>query len=131
MAEANPSLNSKNRNLQNSIEILENNARHIKQEINDIVDSLIASIDNQRKELLNEVDSEFHKAREPLKYFENKNAARVKAREQLIKDLEGNHALLSRLTSEIDEELGKIEVVLPSLKIQWNSKFIRFCEDFG
>ena len=70
MAEANPSLNSKNRNLQNSIEILENNARQLKQEINDRVDSLIASIDSQRKELLNQIDIELKIARESLKNYE-------------------------------------------------------------
>ena len=131
MAEANPSLNSNdNRNLRNQIEILENNAGHLKREINDIVDSLIASINSQRIELLNEVDSEFHKAREPLKNFENKNAARVEARERLTKQLKGDHELLFRLTSEIDEELDKVGVDLPNFKIQWNRIFIRFCEDF-
>ena len=65
-----------------------------------------------------------------MKNFENKNAARVEARERLAKQLKGDHELLSRLTSEIDEELDKVGVDLPNFKIQWNRIFIGFCEDF-
>ena len=130
MAEANLSLNSNYRNLRNPVERLENNAGHLKQEINDKVDLLIASINSQRRKLLDQVDIELNKAREPLKNFENKNTARIQLKERLTKELEGDLALLSRLISEIDEELGKIELNLPNFKIHWNSNFFRFCEDF-
>ena len=129
MAEANP-YSEGNRKLRSSIERLENNARHLKQEINDRVDLLIGSIHSQRKKLLNQVDIELSKAREPWKNFENKNADRMQLKEKLTKELEGDFTLLSKLTNKIDEELNKMEAELPNFRIQWNSKFIRFCEDF-
>ena len=49
--------------------------------------------------------------------------------QRLTKELEGDFTLLSRLISEIDEELNKMDVDLPNFRIQWNSEFIRFCED--
>ena len=129
MAEANPSLNKNYRLLQNPIEMLESNAAILKEKINAKVDSLITSINSQRKKLLDQVDSELQRAREPLKNFENKNAARMQLKERLTKELEEDLALLSRLISEIDEELNKMDVDLPNFKIHWNPKFIRFCED--
>ena len=129
MAEANP-YSEGNRKLRSSIERLENNAENLKQEINDKVDLLIGSINSQRKKLLSQVHSELSKAREPLKNFENKNTARIQLKERLEKELEGDLTLLSSLISEIDEELNKMEADLPNFRIQWNSKFIRFCEDF-
>ena len=128
MAEANLSSNAYNMKLRNSIERLENNAENLKQEINDKVDLLIASINSQRKKLLDQVDIELDKAREPLKN-ENKNAARMELKERLTKELEGDLALLSRLTSEIDEELTKMDVDLPNFRIQWNPNVLRICED--
>ena len=129
MAEANPSSDGNHRKLRNSIEILENNAEHLKQEINAKLDSLIESINSQRKKLLDQVNRELHEAIEPLKNFENKNAARMDAKERLAKELEGDLALLSRLTSEIDEELCKMEVDLPNFRIQWNPLFFGSSED--
>ena len=129
MADVNLSSDGNNRKLRNSIERLENNARHLKQEINDKVDLLIASINSQRKKLLDQVDSELNEAREPLKNFENKNTARMELKERLAKELEGDLALLSRLTSEIDEELNKMGMDLPNFRIQWNPNVLRLCED--
>ena len=116
-------------NLGNSIEILENNAERVKCEVNEKIDSLIESINTQRRQILNEIDSELNDARKPLKKYDNMTAARMEAKKRLAKDLEGDDVLISKLSFNIDEELNKTSVEMPTIMIQWNLNFNRICEE--